>query len=105
MTKTTVFCPITQTVCPGFRWISCLGLFWRVISALYGMSKILVFLVRLYQWVISPMLPGACRYHPTCSQYCIEAIQKHGPLKGLYLGIRRISRCHPWGGHGFDPVP
>jgi putative membrane protein insertion efficiency factor len=50
-------------------------------------------------------LPSACRYQPTCSRYTLEAIQKYGPFKGLYLGIRRILRCHPWGGHGHDPVP
>jgi len=66
---------------------------------------ILIGLVRGYQQIISPHLPGACRYHPTCSQYMIEAIQKHGIFKGTWLGIKRIGRCHPWGGQGFDPVP
>ncbi|MBQ1836828.1 MAG: membrane protein insertion efficiency factor YidD, partial [Paludibacteraceae bacterium] len=54
---------------------------------------------------ISPLLPPSCRYTPTCSQYALEAIQKHGPLKGLYLAVRRILRCNPWGGSGYDPVP
>ena len=62
-------------------------------------------MVRIYQWVISPLFPNACRYTPTCSQYMIEAIQKHGPFKGLWLGTKRIGRCHPWGGKGHDPVP
>jgi len=69
------------------------------------MKTILIGLVKVYQGVMSPYLPGACRYTPTCSQYAIEAIQKHGPLKGGWLGLKRISRCHPWGGHGYDPVP
>ena len=60
---------------------------------------------RFYQLCISPMLPPSCRYSPTCSQYAIEALRKHGPLKGLYLAVRRILRCHPWGGSGYDPVP
>jgi uncharacterized protein len=62
-------------------------------------------LVRFYQVAISPYLPAACRYSPTCSQYMIEAIQIHGTLKGTWLGLKRIGRCHPWGGHGHDPVP
>lgn len=51
------------------------------------------------------MFPAACRYTPTCSQYAIEAINKHGAIKGLWLAIKRIGRCHPWGGSGYDPVP
>lgn len=69
------------------------------------MVKVLTLLVRFYQLAISPLLPMACRYHPTCSQYMIEALQKHGPFKGSWLGIKRIASCHPWGGHGYDPVP
>ncbi|MGL5682117.1 MAG: membrane protein insertion efficiency factor YidD [Marinifilaceae bacterium] len=69
------------------------------------MKRVLIALVRFYQVAISPYKPSCCRYTPTCSAYTIEAIQKHGPLKGTYLGIKRISRCHPWGGHGYDPVP
>jgi putative membrane protein insertion efficiency factor len=61
--------------------------------------------IKLYQWIISPMLPNTCRYYPTCSQYAIEALRIHGPFKGLILGTRRILSCHPWGGHGHDPVP
>lgn len=62
-------------------------------------------LIRIYQWFISPLFPGSCRYTPTCSQYGVEAIKRHGPFKGGWLTIKRISRCHPWGGHGHDPVP
>lgn len=69
------------------------------------MKKLLIFPIRLYQRHISPMLPPACRFTPTCSQYAIEAIEKHGPAKGLFLAVRRILRCHPWGGSGYDPVP
>lgn len=61
--------------------------------------------VRLYQYIISPVLPTSCRYTPTCSQYAIEAFQNHGLLKGWWLTLKRISRCHPWGGNGHDPVP
>ena len=68
-------------------------------------SIILMIPVRIYQLIISPILPNACRYDPTCSAYMIEALKVHGPIKGLFLGTKRISRCHPWGGHGHDPVP
>ncbi|MEZ5042235.1 MAG: membrane protein insertion efficiency factor YidD [Saprospiraceae bacterium] len=62
--------------------------------------------IRFYQLSISPMLgPSKCRFQPTCSQYTIEAIQEWGILKGTWLGIKRISKCHPWGPHGHDPVP
>lgn len=61
--------------------------------------------IKFYQYCISPLLPPSCRYVPTCSQYALEAIQKHGPLKGVWLAIKRIARCHPWGGSGYDPVP
>jgi uncharacterized protein len=73
------------------------------------MKKIFSFLflglVRFYQYTISPLTPASCRYTPTCSQYAIEAIQKYGPFKGGWLAMKRIARCHPWGGHGYDPVP
>ncbi len=64
-----------------------------------------IVLIRFYQYVISPILGPKCRYTPTCSHYALEALQKHGPLKGLWLAVKRISSCHPWGGHGHDPVP
>jgi putative membrane protein insertion efficiency factor len=68
-------------------------------------TSIFILPIRMYQHMISPLLPGACRYTPGCSEYTAGAIQKHGPLKGIWLGIKRISRCHPWGGSGYDPVP
>lgn len=64
-----------------------------------------ILLVRFYQVCISPLKQPCCRFTPTCSQYALEALRKHGPLKGLYLTVRRIARCHPWGGSGYDPVP
>jgi putative membrane protein insertion efficiency factor len=69
------------------------------------MKAILVALVRAYQLAISPWLPPSCRYFPSCSNYMIEAIRKHGAFRGTAYGIRRLLRCAPWGGHGFDPVP
>lgn len=74
-----------------------------MISQLF--ARILILLVNVYQYGISPLMPGACRYTPTCSTYMVEAIRRYGPLKGGWMGMRRISRCHPWGGHGYDPVP
>lgn len=68
-------------------------------------NYLLILPIKIYQWFISPLLPNACRFTPTCSQYGIEAVTKHGIFKGGYLLIKRISRCHPWGGHGHDPVP
>lgn len=61
--------------------------------------------IRLYQLAISPLFLPSCRYQPTCSHYAIQAIEKHGIAKGFLLAIKRISRCHPWGGSGYDPVP
>lgn len=69
------------------------------------LSKLLIFLVKVYQVALSPLLGANCRYMPTCSEYSIEAIQVHGPLKGLWLATKRILSCHPWGGSGIDPVP
>ncbi|XEO93193.1 membrane protein insertion efficiency factor YidD [Latilactobacillus sakei] len=69
------------------------------------MRKILIALVRFYQTGISPFLPPSCRYYPTCSSYMIQAIQKHGAIKGLVMGIGRILRCHPFIKGGYDPVP
>ena len=69
------------------------------------MTRFLVALIQLYRNVISPLVPARCRYQPTCSAYAIEALQNHGPLRGSVLALRRIGRCHPLGGHGFDPVP
>jgi hypothetical protein len=64
-----------------------------------------IILIRFYQWVISPAMGPKCRFTPTCSQYAAEALKKHGPFKGLVLSIKRISKCRPGGGHGYDPVP
>lgn len=61
--------------------------------------------IRVYQYVISPLTPGSCRHTPTCSSYAVEAIDEWGPVKGLWLGMKRLSKCHPWGTHGYDPVP
>ncbi len=66
---------------------------------------LLIIPVRLYQILISPMLPPSCRFTPSCSQYAVEALRKHGAIKGSWLAIKRIMRCHPWGGSGYDPVP
>jgi uncharacterized protein len=68
-------------------------------------KKIFILPIRIYQYMISPLIPGACRFTPTCSEYSAEAIKKHGVLKGILLGAKRISKCHPWGGSGYDPVP
>jgi uncharacterized protein len=68
-------------------------------------GKLVMLVFTIYQRVISPILPNACRYNPTCSEYGIEAVKKYGALKGSWLAIKRIFRCHPWGGHGYDPVP
>ena len=72
------------------------------------LRNLLVWLLLLpiyfYRNCISPLTPPSCRFTPTCSQYAIEALKKHGPLRGLYLTIRRLLRCHPWGGSGYDPV-
>ena len=69
------------------------------------MSRILVFLVRAYQAGISPLLPGTCRYTPTCSEYARVAIERYGPARGCWLAAKRLARCHPLGGMGLDPVP
>jgi putative membrane protein insertion efficiency factor len=68
-------------------------------------SMILLALIRGYQLLISPLFPPNCRYFPTCSDYARQAVSRHGPLKGVWLALRRILRCHPWGGLGYDPVP
>ena len=68
-------------------------------------ARILIGLVRFYRLVVSPWTPAACRFTPTCSCYAIEALRVHGASRGGWLAVRRIARCHPWGGHGYDPVP
>lgn len=69
------------------------------------MKRVFIFMIRLYQKLLSPVLGASCRYTPTCSQYAVEALQKHGIFKGSWLAIKRIVSCNPWGGHGYDPVP
>ncbi|NOU18284.1 MAG: membrane protein insertion efficiency factor YidD [Bacteroidales bacterium] len=72
-------------------------------------SKAIVFipivLIKIYQITISPFFPSSCRFTPTCSSYSIEAFKKHGLFRGVWLTVKRLMRCHPWGGHGYDPVP
>lgn len=69
------------------------------------MSWLLCFPIIFYQRCISPFTPPSCRFTPTCSEYAKQAIRKYGPLKGMYLALKRLLRCHPWGGSGYDPVP
>lgn len=70
-----------------------------------SLSALLTLLLRAYQWLISPWLGPSCRYQPSCSGYAIEAIDRHGAMRGSWLTLRRLSRCHPMGGSGYDPVP
>lgn len=69
------------------------------------MSRLLIALIQLYRYTLSPMLGANCRFTPSCSQYAVEALRRHGTWRGGWLTIRRLCRCHPWGGHGHDPVP
>ena len=69
------------------------------------LNYFLIVPIKLYQILLSPLIGPSCRFNPTCSNYAIEAINKHGPIKGFWLAIKRISKCHPWGGSGHDPVP
>ena len=80
-----------------------IGKFVRMV--LRGIGWLLIQPIRFYQKYISPLKPPSCRFTPTCSQYAIEAIRKHGPFKGFALAVWRILRCNPWGGSGYDPVP
>lgn len=70
---------------------------------------IFIFPVKVYQWLISPILVAifgpSCRYEPSCSNYMVQAIMEWGPIRGTWMGLKRIARCNPWGGHGHDPVP
>ncbi|MGQ0563202.1 MAG: membrane protein insertion efficiency factor YidD [Gemmatimonadota bacterium] len=68
-------------------------------------TRLLIGTITVYQKAISPMLPAACRYTPTCSQYAKDALRKYGAVKGSWMAARRLLRCHPWGGHGYDPIP
>jgi putative membrane protein insertion efficiency factor len=76
---------------------------WQIFKNL--LNTFFIALVRFYQYTLSPYIGRQCRYYPTCSNYSIEAFKKHGPFKGLYLTIKRVLSCNPWGGHGYDPVP
>lgn len=74
------------------------------------LQGVLLILLTLYRYLISPALhmlaPGSgCRYQPSCSEYAVEAVKRHGPFAGFWMAVKRLSRCHPWGGHGYDPVP
>lgn len=74
------------------------------------MKTAITFLLKLpvhaYRYIVSPLIPPRCRFHPTCSDYCLQALEKHGPLAGLWLTVKRLSACHPWSGRaGYDPVP
>ncbi|MBP6620247.1 MAG: membrane protein insertion efficiency factor YidD [Leadbetterella sp.] len=74
----------------------------KIINKIFG--GLLILVVRLYQLGVSPYFPDACRFQPTCSQYMIDSIKEWGIFKGTWLGFKRMARCHPWGGHGYDPV-
>ncbi len=80
-----------------------------MLTFLFMLKKIatypFILIIRFYQVAISPFTPAACRFSPTCSSYSLEALQVHGLLKGSWLAIKRIGKCHPWGGSGYDPVP
>ena len=65
----------------------------------------LIFIIKIYQFIVSPLIGQNCRYLPTCSEYAIESLKLHGLLRGSFFAIRRILKCHPFGGHGFDPIP
>jgi putative membrane protein insertion efficiency factor len=69
------------------------------------MQSLVVGLIRIYQWLLSPVMGAHCRFHPTCSHYAIEAVRRHGTVRGLWLALRRVGRCHPWHAGGYDPVP
>ncbi len=90
-----------------FKCMTFLSYFCIVLkSTLYKiLSFPLILLIKFYQGAISPFLGNNCRYQPTCSHYMVDALNIHGPFKGLFMGMKRILRCHPWGGSGYDPVP
>jgi putative membrane protein insertion efficiency factor len=69
------------------------------------MKLVVVWLIRGYQYAVSPLLPQSCRFHPTCSAYALEAVRRYGVLKGMWLAVRRLAKCHPWHPGGIDPVP
>ena len=69
------------------------------------MKHVLLALIRAYPYLVSPWVGGSCRYWPTCSEYAMQALREHGAFRGTWLTVKRIARCHPWGGSGYDPVP
>lgn len=75
----------------------------RLIKKILG--YIFLIPVYFYKWGISPFTPASCRHTPTCSEYFIDAVKLHGPFRGTWMGLHRLSKCHPWGTHGYDPVP
>lgn len=78
----------------------------RVAGAALRLAAVVLALpIYLYRYLVSPLLPPACRFQPSCSEYALDALRVHGPVTGAFLAVRRIARCHPWGGWGFDPVP
>ena len=84
----------------------CAGFFNRLRSVCNRAAALpLIAVVKFYQLCISPFTPPSCRFTPTCSQYAVEALRKYGPVKGGWLTLKRLARCHPWGGSGYDPVP
>lgn len=69
------------------------------------MTRLLLALIKIYQYMISPMIGPSCRFTPTCSEYAVQALKKYGALKGFWLSIKRVGRCHPWNDGGYDPLP
>ena len=86
-----------------FHWRPILHKLWFPFSLILKYTLLLI--VNIYRYSISPLTPASCRHVPTCSAFTREAIQVHGPLKGTWLGLKRLSKCHPWGTSGYDPVP
>lgn len=78
-------------------------LIWQAVKAIP--QKILLLLISVYRYIISPLLGSNCRFQPSCSEYARQAITQYGSLRGFFLTIRRLARCHPWGGQGYDPIP
>lgn len=91
---------------PAALWDTlCLAVYTLYRLLMKPLALLMLALIWFYRTAISPLKPPTCRFTPTCSQYAAEAIKKHGPLKGGWLALKRILRCHPFGGSGFDPVP
>jgi uncharacterized protein len=75
------------------------------VNPLTPLKLALLGMIRVYQWTVGPALPRSCRFEPSCSHYAYTAIERHGPLRGTWLAVKRLARCQPWGGSGYDPVP